>query len=116
MQSSCNEDAGSKRAEIITMIVISYIAIYLVAINLAGFIAFGIDKSKARRNKWRIPEATLFLFAIFGGSIGCLAAMHIFRHKTQKSTFYIGIPAILGVQLLVILYLIFLSPLSFRIL
>ncbi len=98
------------------MIVISYIAIYFVAINLAGFIAFGIDKSKARRNKWRIPEATLFLFAIFGGSLGCLLAMHTFRHKTQKSSFYIGIPVILGIQLLVIVYLIFLSPLSFRIL
>ncbi|MBE5848900.1 MAG: DUF1294 domain-containing protein [Lachnospiraceae bacterium] len=98
------------------MIVISYIAIYLVAVNLAGFTAFGIDKSKARRNKWRIPEATLFLFAIFGGSIGCLIGMQVFRHKTQKSTFYIGIPVILGIQLLVIAYLIFLSPFSFRIL
>lgn len=98
------------------MIVISYIAIYLVAVNLAGFIAFGIDKSKARRNKWRIPEAILFLFAIFGGSLGCLAAMHTFRHKTQKSSFYIGIPVILGIQLLVIVYMIFLSPFTFRIL
>lgn len=98
------------------MNVISYIAIYLAAINLAGFLAFGIDKSRARRNRWRIPEATLFLFAISGGSIGCLLGMRVFRHKTQKIKFYAGIPAILIIQLLIVVYLIFLSPLSFRIL
>lgn len=98
------------------MIVLSYIAVYLAVINLAGFVSMGLDKKKARRNKWRIPEATLFLFAIFGGSAGCLLGMRVFHHKTQKPKFYIGIPVILGVQLLVLLYFAFLAPLNFRIL
>ena len=97
------------------MIVLSYIAVYLFVINLAGFIVMAIDKSKARRNKWRVPEAILFLFAIFGGSIGCLLGMRIFHHKTQKPRFYIGMPVILGIQVLMLLYLIFLAPLYFRI-
>ncbi|MCR5672761.1 MAG: DUF1294 domain-containing protein [Lachnospiraceae bacterium] len=97
------------------MIVLSYIAVYLFVINLAGFIVMALDKNKARRNKWRVPEAILFLFAIFGGSIGCFLGMRIFNHKTQKPRFYIGIPVILGVQILVLLYLIFLAPLYFRI-
>ncbi len=98
------------------MEVLSYIAVYLAVINLAGFISMGLDKSKARRNKWRIPEATLFLFAIFGGSIGCLLGMRTFHHKTQKPRFYIGIPIILGIQVVILLYFIFLAPLKFRIL
>ncbi len=98
------------------MAVLSYILIYLSVINLAGFLSMGLDKSKARRNKWRIPEATLFLFAIFGGSIGCLLGMRTFHHKTQKPRFYIGIPIILGIQVVILLYFIFLAPLKFRIL
>ncbi len=98
------------------MEVLSYIAVYLAVINLAGFISMGLDKNKARRNKWRIPEAALFLFAIFGGSIGCLLGMRTFHHKTQKPRFYIGIPIILGVQVLILLYFIVLAPLKFRIL
>ena len=98
------------------MIVLSYIAVYIFVINLAGFLVMAFDKNKARRNKWRVPEAALFLFAIFRGSIGCLLGMRIFHHKTQKPRFYIGIPVILGIQLLVLLYFAFLAPLYFRIL
>ncbi len=98
------------------MIVLSYIAVYLAVINLAGFVSMALDKKKARRNKWRIPEATLFLFAIFGGSAGCLLGMRVFHHKTQKPKFYIGIPIILGVQVTLLLYFLFLAPLNFRIL
>lgn len=98
------------------MEVIYYLTIYFVAINLAGFFSMAIDKRKARRNKWRIPEATLFLFAIFGGSLGSIIGMQVFRHKTEKPKFYIGIPIILGVQALIVIYLLFLAPLSFRIL
>ena len=76
----------------------------------------GLDKNKARRNKWRIPEATLFLFAIFGGSLGSIIGMHVFHHKTMKPRFYIGIPVILCVQIVILLILIFLAPLSFKIL
>ncbi|MBQ6129327.1 MAG: DUF1294 domain-containing protein [Lachnospiraceae bacterium] len=92
------------------------VLVYFAVINLAGFVSMAVDKSKARRNKWRIPEATLFLFAIFGGSLGCLLGMRIFRHKTQKPKFYIGIPAILGIQLLILIWFLFLAPLRFRIL
>ena len=98
------------------MIVLAYSAVYLAVINLAGFLSMALDKKKARRNKWRIPEATLFLFAIFGGSLGCLLGMRVFHHKTQKPKFYIGIPIILGVQLVVLAYFAFLAPLEFRIL
>lgn len=96
------------------MIVLSYIAVYLAVINLAGFLSMALDKQKARRNKWRIPEATLFLFAIFGGSAGCLLGMRIFHHKTQKPKFYIGIPIILGVQIVILAYFAFLAPLEFK--
>ena len=92
------------------------VLVYFAVINLAGFVSMAVDKSKARRNKWRIPEATLFLFAIFGGSLGCLLGMRIFRHKTQKPKFYIGIPVILGVQVLILVWFLFLAPLRFRIL
>ena len=98
------------------MEVLTYIAVYLAVINLAGFISMALDKKKARRNQWRIPEATLFLFAIFGGSLGCLWGMHVFHHKTQRPKFYIGIPVILGVQVVILLYFLFLAPLKFRIL
>ncbi|MCR5301834.1 MAG: DUF1294 domain-containing protein [Lachnospiraceae bacterium] len=98
------------------MEVLASIGIYLAVINLAGFTAMAVDKNKARRNKWRVPEAILFLFAVFGGSLGCYIGMMAFRHKTQKPRFYIGIPVIIGVQLLIVLYFLFLAPLDFRIL
>ena len=98
------------------MEVLSYILLYFTVINLAGFLSMAVDKNKARRNKWRIPEATLFLFAVFGGSLGCLLGMRVFRHKTQKPKFYIGIPIILGVQVLILVWFLFIAPLRFRIL
>ncbi|MBO4903612.1 MAG: DUF1294 domain-containing protein [Lachnospiraceae bacterium] len=98
------------------MLVISYIVIYLAVVNIAGFLSMAIDKKKARRNKWRIPEATLFLFALFGGSLGCLLGMRVFHHKTQKPRFYIGIPIIFVIQVLILVYFLFIAPLEFRIL
>ena len=74
--------------------------IYLLIINVIAFSLFGIDKFKAGRRLWRIPEKTLFLSAILGGSIGAILGMQIFRHKTKHKTFTIGIPAILMVQIL----------------
>jgi uncharacterized membrane protein YsdA (DUF1294 family) len=71
---------------------------YLVLINLIAFAAFGIDKWKARNNTWRIPEATLFLLAIIGGSIGAKLGMHVWHHKTKHLSFIIGIPVILLLQ------------------
>lgn len=81
------------------------ILIYLIIMNLMGFASMGIDKSKAKRGAWRIPEKTLFLIAILGGSIGSILGMNKFRHKTKHKTFTIGMPVILIVQVIVIVYL-----------
>ncbi|MBS5934102.1 MAG: DUF1294 domain-containing protein [Clostridiales bacterium] len=80
------------------------ILIYLVVMNIIGFTIMGIDKSRAKRGAWRIPEKTLFLIAILGGSIGSILGMKQFRHKTKHKTFTIGMPAILIVQAAIILY------------
>ena len=77
-----------------TLILILYAAI----INFFGFLSMGIDKRKARKHQWRIPEKTLFLFALLGGSLGSLIGMHLFRHKTKHWYFRYGIPAILILQ------------------
>ena len=80
-----------------------YILIYLLAINLAAFFLMGLDKSRARRGVWRIPEKTLFASAILGGSIGAIAGMQIFRHKTRHKSFVAGMPAILILQIVLLL-------------
>lgn len=79
---------------------------YLVISNMIGFAAMGIDKRKARKHKWRTKEATLFLIAIIGGSIGSWIGMYVFRHKTKHWYFVIGIPGILILQVImaVLLY------------
>ena len=69
------------------MDVLLILAIYLLIVNLAGFAAMGIDKNRARRKAWRIPESTLFLLAIIGGSIGSIAGMYTFHHKTLHPQF-----------------------------
>ena len=79
---------------------------YLIILNLAAFLLMGLDKAKARRHKWRIPEKTLFLSAILGGSIGAIAGMQIFRHKTKHASFRIGMPCILILQLALAAYFI----------
>jgi len=91
------------------------ILLYILLVNLGGFIAFGIDKKRSIRSKWRIPEATLMAFSLFGGAIGCLLGMKAFRHKTQKPLFYIGIPVILLIQVLLVLWVLFLSPFKFMV-
>ena len=78
----------------------------LLAINLLTFVTYGIDKWKARHNRWRIPEATLLLLAALGGSIGALLAMRVFRHKTQHKKFRYGVPALLLVQLAIACFFI----------
>ena len=74
-------------------------AVYLAAINLAAFLTFGADKRRARRNAWRVPERTLFLLAVLGGSLGAILGMRAFRHKTRHWYFRYGLPAILLAQL-----------------
>lgn len=74
--------------------------VYLFLINIVGFGAMGIDKRKAKKQKWRIPEARLFLLAAIGGSLGSWAGMYAFRHKTKHRKFVIGMPAILIAQVI----------------
>ena len=71
---------------------------YLLLINLVTLSMFGIDKWKAKHNKWRIPETTLLTISVIGGSIGALCGMRIFHHKTLHKKFYIGVPVILVLQ------------------
>ena len=75
--------------------------IYLFGINLAGLLLMGADKQRARKRRWRIPEKTLFLIAAFGGSIGSILGMLLFRHKTRHLSFCLGMPAILALQIMV---------------
>ena len=76
-----------------------YFLWYLLLINSAAFILMLVDKRKAIKNRWRIPERTLILSALFGGSIGALLGMYTFRHKTKHLKFTLGIPAILIAQI-----------------
>ena len=81
-----------------------YILIYLLFINLFGFFFMFLDKQKAKRGKWRIPEKTLFLFAFLGGSLGTTLGMRMFRHKTKHWYFKFGMPLILIVQIGLFVY------------
>lgn len=84
----------------------THAALYLLFINLLAFALFGADKRRAQNGRWRIPERTLFLAAILGGSIGAIAGMRIFRHKTRHKRFFIGLPVILAAEvLLTVLFL-----------
>ena len=77
---------------------------YLLIINAAGFFSMLVDKFKAKKNLWRIPERTLLLIAALGGSVGSLLGMHLFRHKTLHPKFTIGIPLILAVQVVAVIW------------
>lgn len=86
----------------------TWLAVWLALVNLAAFLAFGLDKRRARRkavhpNLHRVPERTLFLLAALGGSIGALLGMRVFHHKTLHPSFRWGLPAILAAQLLLAL-------------
>lgn len=83
-----------------------YLLICLAAVNVAAFAAMGIDKAKAKAGAWRVPEATLFLLAVFGGSVGGILGMQLFRHKTKHKTFTVGFPAILVCQLALAAYIL----------
>lgn len=81
------------------------LASYLLIINAVGFLSMLLDKLKAKKNAWRIPERTLLLIAVLGGSVGSLLGMYLVRHKTQHSKFTIGIPLILAVQVVVAIWI-----------
>ena len=80
------------------------IIIYFIIINLIGFLAMYIDKRKAKKGSWRIPEKTLFIITALGGGIGTIAGMYTFRHKTQKVAFVIGFPLITILEIIAVLY------------
>ena len=80
--------------------------IYLLIVNAVGFLLMLTDKHKARKNLWRIPESTLLMAAVLGGSLGCLAGMYTVRHKTRHLKFTLGIPLILILQISLAVYLL----------
>lgn len=86
---------------------LTILTVYLIFMNLLAFLLMGLDKAKARRNRWRIPEKTLFLSSILGGSIGAILGMQVFRHKTKHASFRIGMPCILIAQLGLAVYILF---------
>ncbi len=87
--------------------VITYLLWYLAAVNLVTFTVYGVDKAKARRGAWRVPEKTLFLLPLLGGSVGALLGMLIFRHKTKHWYFVWGIPLILLAQIALAVWVYF---------
>ena len=87
-----------------------YAGIYLLIANSVAFMLFGYDKRLARQRKWRVPERTLFLSAIVGGSAGAILGMRVFRHKTKHMQFVIGLPLILIVQIFLICLFLMAQP------
>ena len=85
---------------------IQNIIIYFVVINIIGFFIMWLDKQKAKKGAWRIPEKTLFIITALGGGIGTIAGMYTFRHKTQKLGFVIGFPFITILEIITIIYFI----------
>lgn len=78
---------------------------YILLINIVTFIAYGIDKYKAKKSRWRIPESTLLILAAVGGSIGALSGIKVFHHKTLHNKFRYGVPLILAAQIALAVYL-----------
>ena len=90
--------------QFIEKIGIGKVLLYFVVINVIGFLIMAIDKWKAKNNAWRIPENTLFSITALGGGIGTIAGMYVFRHKTKKLKFTIGLPAILILEIILVIY------------
>lgn len=86
------------------MILATYIYVFIM--NLLAFLLYGVDKARARKQKWRIPEKTLLLVAVLGGSIGAFAGMRFFHHKTKHFIFCFGVPAIIIIQATVVALLV----------
>ncbi len=83
------------------------IILYFICINILGFFIMWLDKRKAKKGAWRIPEKTLFIITALGGGIGTIAGMYTFRHKTQKIQFVIGFPFITILEIVTIIYFAF---------
>ena len=80
------------------------VLIYLAIINLIGFLAMWIDKYKAQKGYWRIPEGSLIMITLLGGGIGTISGMYKFRHKTKKMKFTVGLPTILIAEIMFVIY------------
>lgn len=91
-------------SELIKYLTPTNIILYLLIVNLIGLLIMFVDKKKAIKGKWRIPEKTLMLTALFGGSIGTIMGMYMFRHKTKQLKFTIGFPVILITEIILITY------------
>lgn len=83
----------------------NYLSYYFIFINIINFILFAVDKQKAKKNQWRIPEAWLFLTSLIGGSLGGILSMNIMKHKTRKISFAIGMPILMIVNFISWFYL-----------
>ena len=94
---------------ILEIVNLNYLWLYLLAINIIGFLAMGIDKFKAKKGYWRIPEGTLMTICLIGGGIGTIAGMYTFRHKTKKLKFTIGMPTIVIAEICLVIYLLFIK-------
>ena len=82
---------------------------YLAVINFTTWVAYGLDKGRAKSGKWRIPERTLLLLALAGGSLGALAGMIMFRHKTRKPKFFISVPVMFVVHCVIVAMLVYMK-------
>ena len=82
---------------------IKNIILYLIIINLITFLAMYIDKKKAKKGKWRTKESTLFTLVLMGGGIGGICGMYLFRHKNKKARFVFGFPAILIIEIVLVI-------------
>lgn len=84
---------------------LKYVLYYLAAVNLVTFLVYGIDKLRAKRGAWRVSEKTLFVLPLLGGSVGAIAGMKVFHHKTKHWYFKYGLPLILILQLALVVWL-----------
>lgn len=89
---------------------------YFIIINIISFAMYGIDKKLAKNHAWRISEAALISVAVIGGSVGAIIGMYVFHHKTRHMKFVIGIPVIIAIQAALLIWLIFFSGISVRLL
>ena len=88
------------------ILTVQNILIYLVIINIIGFGIMYIDKQKAKHGKWRIKEITILVITLIGGGFGTIAGMYIFRHKTKKLKFTVGLPTILIFEIILVIYFV----------
>ena len=85
---------------------VEILIVYLVIMNSVAFVAYAMDKRKARKGKWRIPEKTLLLLTVLGGSVGALLGMFGLRHKTKHIKFVIGVPVLFAIHVILIVYFV----------